>query len=197
MSAMLTLGITGKSGSGKSTLARHLKRRRCKVVDVDHLAQELYAPGGPAYRALGRCFGPQVYRADGRVDRAWLGRLVFSRPNHLAALNRIMFPLIRKALRARIRLEKARKTRLLAFDMAVLFQAGADRLMDAVLLVEAPLELRIRRLRAGRALDARRARAQAQALRMPKDARARAALVLQNRGSETDLAEQVDAFLDH
>ena len=76
----LRIGITGPIGCGKSTIARALGRRGAVVVDADALAREVTAPGEPALAAVVTRFGSEYLRADGSLDRAALGRLVFSDP---------------------------------------------------------------------------------------------------------------------
>jgi dephospho-CoA kinase len=194
-STMQILGITGASGSGKSTLARLLKRKGWQVVDVDALARALYLPGGPAHKSLGRLFGPRVYQADGLVDRAWLGQQVFASPARLKRLNGLMFPLLRKALRGIIQEQRQAGQGKLAFDMAVLFPAQAQTLMHAVILVEAPLALRVQRLRQGRGLPLGRAKAQARSLAILPAWRRQCRLVIKNTGSSGDMSAPLSRFL--
>jgi len=192
---MVILGITGKSGSGKTTVARLLKRRAWTVVDVDRLAQDLYVPGQRAHRALGKIFGAKVYAADGTIDRQWLGHEVFTKPRRLKQLNDLMFPLVLQRMRQAIAKARREKVGKLAFDMAVLFQASAQGLMQAVILVEAPLALRLARLKAGRGLSRARAHQQARALDFKPEWRGQAQLILKNQGQPHELALPLTRFL--
>jgi dephospho-CoA kinase len=176
-------------------VARLLKRKGWQVVDVDALARSLYLPGSPAHKKLGRLFGPRVYLPNQEVDRAWLGQQVFSSPARLKRLNGLMFPLLRQCLCAIIAKQRKAGCRKLAFDMAVLFPAGAQPLMHAVILVEAPLALRVARLRQGRGLSASRARAQARGLRVEPAWRRASDLILKNTQNAADLNTPLSRFL--
>jgi dephospho-CoA kinase len=192
---MLILGITGKSGAGKSTVAHLLKRRRFRVIDVDALAHALYSPGTIAHRLIRRTFGPQIINSSGDIDRHLLGKIVFSDLYKKAELDRILFPRLKQSLKKEIAKEAAKGTQKLAIDMAVLFQARADCLMDAVVLIEAPLAIRVTRLMNGRGMTLSRARSMAKALVITPKQRLKAAWVLKNHGSADALAGSLDLFL--
>ncbi len=72
------VGLTGGIASGKSAVATLLAERGALVVDADVLAREVVEPGTPGLAAVVERFGRSVLGADGRLDRAALGRLVFS-----------------------------------------------------------------------------------------------------------------------
>src|SRR3954453_941807 len=72
------IGLTGPIGCGKSTVARWLAERGGTVIDADVLAREVTADGEPAIEPIGLRFGDAVFGSDGTLDRAALGRIVFS-----------------------------------------------------------------------------------------------------------------------
>jgi dephospho-CoA kinase len=169
--------------------ARALARAGFKVLDVDALAKTLYQAGRPVYHKLRRVFGPKVILRDGRVDTAWLGREAFRHPGQLGKLNEIVFPALRKLLREELARLALSKTRQVALDMAVLFDAGAESLVDEVIVVDAPAKTRVARLVRERGLAEARARLQARAWKMPVRHRCRLVRRLKNNGSR-------GAFLD-
>ena len=81
----LRIGITGPIGCGKSTIARWLGEMGARVIDADVVAREVTAPGEPALAEVLDRFGAGYRLGDGSLDRAALGRLVFSDPAELAA----------------------------------------------------------------------------------------------------------------
>ena len=91
---MAVVGLTGGIGSGKSVVAGWLREAGVPVIDADQLAREAVAPGTPALGAIARTFGADLVREDGTLDRAALGRIVFSDPKKLAMLNTITHPAI-------------------------------------------------------------------------------------------------------
>ena len=91
----MRVGLTGGVASGKSTVAALLTDLGAVVVDADTLAREVVAPGTPGLAGVVAEFGPEVLDADGALDRAALGRLVFEDPARRAALEAIIHPLVR------------------------------------------------------------------------------------------------------
>src|SRR5689334_12493371 len=91
----MRVALTGGVASGKSTVSRMLEERGVVVVDADRLAREVVAPGTSGLAAVVAEFGPGVVAADGSLDRAVMGRLVFADPGRRAALEGIIHPLVR------------------------------------------------------------------------------------------------------
>lgn len=134
---MRVIGLTGGIGMGKSTAARVFARLHIPVHDADAAVHALYAKGGAAVPAIAALV-PEAVR-DGRVDRAALGRAAFADPALLRRLEAAIHPLVRRAERrflARCRRERARAAVL---DIPLLFETGAQRRVDAVIVVSAPL----------------------------------------------------------
>ena len=80
----LVIGLTGPIGCGKSTVAAWLGELGATVVDADLVAREVVEPGEPALAEVLETFGPDVASPDGSLDRAALGRIVFTDPEALA-----------------------------------------------------------------------------------------------------------------
>ncbi|MGH3076453.1 MAG: dephospho-CoA kinase, partial [Gaiellales bacterium] len=74
----LRIGLTGPIGCGKSTLARHLAARGGLLIDADRLAGAATGPGTPTLPQIRARFGDRVFSADGSLDRAALGAVVFA-----------------------------------------------------------------------------------------------------------------------
>jgi dephospho-CoA kinase len=191
---MFVIGITGPSGAGKSTVANLLASEGFKVLDVDRLARNLYLPGRAAYATVKRLFGPGILTGRGRIDRRRLGRLVFGDKALLRRLDSAMKPLIFKEIKSRLAKLKGNRHSRVALDMAILLHAGAESLVDQVILVEAPLKTRLARLKA-RGLDRERAKAQAKALKFGTKLRRRASLILQNGNRVPDAKIKLQSFL--
>ena len=92
MTRTVRIGITGPIGCGKSQVARWLSERGAVVVDADVVARDATAPGTRAHAAILRRFGPPVTAADGTLDRAALGRVVFGDPAAMRTLEAIVHP---------------------------------------------------------------------------------------------------------
>jgi len=168
--------LTGPSGSGKSTLAKRLANMGWIHLDGDQLAKSLYKPGSGLMRSLVKEFGKRILRPQGFLDAQALGEIVFSSPAHLKALNRRVHPAFLRALRQEIRRARLAGRPLVA-DVPVYFELGAPGLGMPVVLVTAPLRLRLARLKA-LGIPAKRAAQRARALRFGAAERRQADLVI-------------------
>lgn len=189
---MLRIGLTGGIGSGKSTVAARLAELGAVVIDSDLLAREVVAVGSPGLARVVERFGAGVLLPDGSLDRPGLGRLVFGDPAALADLNAIVHPLVRARSEALTAAADARGAAAVVQDVPLLVETGLAGGYDKVIVVEAPLELRLERL-AGRGLDAETARARIAAQASDEQRRAVADVLLDNSGSVEQLRAQVDA----
>lgn len=89
---MLTVGLTGGIASGKSIVARMLQEKGCHVIEADLVAHEFLKPSNPVAQQVVAEFGPQILDANGAIDRAKLGEIVFGNPERLARLDAITHP---------------------------------------------------------------------------------------------------------
>lgn len=188
---MMKVGLTGGIGAGKSTVSRMLAERGALVIDGDQIARDLVRPGEPALDQIVARFGPSVLLPDGELDRAGLAAIVFPEPEALADLDAIMHPQI--AQRAAQMLADAEEAgaRIAVYDMPLLVENGSADDFDLVLVVHAPIEVRLARLavRGVPVADARERMA-----RQASDAeRAEvASILIDNGGDEEQLIAQVD-----
>ncbi|AWN34989.1 dephospho-CoA kinase [Methylobacterium radiodurans] len=129
------LGLTGSIGMGKSATAAMFAARGVPVHDADAAVHRLYGPGGAAATAIGAAF-PGTLASDGSVDRAALRAAVLERPERLAALERIVHPLVGQV--ARDFLARHAEAPLVLLDIPLLYETGGEGRCDAVLVVTAP-----------------------------------------------------------
>jgi dephospho-CoA kinase len=122
---------------GKSTAAAMLRRLGVPLFDADLAVHRLVAPSGAAVLAVSAAF-PGVVTEDGGIDRTLLGQRVFTNPAALRRLEEILHPMVaaeEKRFLARLR---ARREPLAVLDIPLLFETGAERRCDYVLVVSAP-----------------------------------------------------------
>lgn len=189
------VGLIGGIGSGKSRVAAAFAARGGRVVSGDALGHEVLRQPEVLARVSAR-WGAAVLGADGQVDRRRMAARVFADPAELRELEAIVFPHIER--RAGEEIARARDdpaAAFVVFDAAVMLEAGWDRLCDRLVFVDAPREVRLRRLAEQRGWDEneleRRERAQ-----LPLTLKAaRAGHVIDNSGTEEHLARQVDELL--
>lgn len=131
----LLIGLIGPIGCGKSTVAVWLAARGVVVIDADQLTRELMAPGTPVTAAVFARFGEQFRLPDGSLDRRALGRLVFSDPESLAALESIVHPAINELLERIVRETGDHGPRAMALEAVKLVEAGHAAHCDEVWLI--------------------------------------------------------------
>jgi dephospho-CoA kinase len=152
VTAMKIIGLTGGIGMGKSTAAAVFRRARLPVFDADAVVHQLQARHGRAVRAIAASFPEAVQ--DGAVDRAVLRAAVLGRPDALQRLESIIHPLVRDEERRFIALARRRGSRAVILDIPLLFETGAPRGLDAVIVVSAPRHVQEQRVRARRGMSA-------------------------------------------
>ena len=144
---ILRVGLTGGIASGKSTVAGMLAESGAFVVDADALAHAVTEPGTPAHHEIEQRFGDEVLDDDGGIDRAALGSVVFWDPAARMELNAIVHPRVREEAGRRIADCAARGSAAVAvFDAALLFETGAYRDFDRLVVVRCAAETQLRRL---------------------------------------------------
>lgn len=189
---MRVVGLVGGIGSGKSTAAGMLGELGALVIDADRVGHEVYRRGTPGFEAVVAEFGRGVVGEDGEIDRRRLGPIVFASPDRLAALNRIVHPLIRAEIARRI--DGARREgrhRAVVVEAAILLEAGWRDLVDEVWVVSAGSGDVVDRLSRQRGLDPTDTAARV-ARQMPDAERRRLAdRVIENRGTLDDLRTEV------
>ncbi|VFU09915.1 dephospho-CoA kinase [Methylocella tundrae] len=131
---MFVLGLTGSIGMGKTTTAAIFRKEGIPVHDSDAAVHRLYE--GKAAPIIERAF-PGVTR-DGVVDRALLGARVRDDPAAMARLEQLIHPLVREDRAAFVREAARAGERLIVLDVPLLFETGADREVDATVVVSAP-----------------------------------------------------------
>ena len=186
----LSVGLTGGIGSGKSEVLKRLKARGATVVDADLAARRVVEPGTEGYDAVVKEFGSEVVAADGTLDRAKLGAIVFADPDRRAALNAIVHPLV-GALMAEWA-DAAPDGGIVVYDIPLLVEGGADRGYAAVIVVDAEEEVRYARLLANRGMSREDAAARMAAQASRQDRLAAADYVIANNGSLEDLDQETD-----
>ena len=194
---MLRIGITGPIGCGKSTVARWLgERAGVRVIDADHEARLVLAPGTPEVEAVYKRFGPTLRRPNGELDRAALGRIVFADATALHDLEAIVHPAVRPRILTAIDVAEAAGARAVAIEAIKLVEGGLAELCDEVWLVDCDPAVQLERL-IGRGDPAEDASARISAQGdIVERLRARATRVVDTSGDPASTRAAVDALLD-
>ncbi|WP_029474776.1 dephospho-CoA kinase [Deinococcus frigens] len=186
------LGLTGSIGAGKSTVAALLRERGLRVLDADAQAR-LVTEEPETLARIGAAF-PGTVRG-GVLDRPALSAVAFADPVRLAELNAIVHPRVRARMAALEQQAAYAGARWVVQDIPLLFEGGLETGMDAVLVVDAPLELRVQRVmeRSGFSREEVLARDARQTPAAEK--RQKATVVIENGAGLPELEAQVDAAL--
>ena len=155
---MLRTALTSGIATGKSYCLVHFAELGVPVVDADKLARAAVEPGSPGLRAVVERFGADVLTADGVLDRAALGRIVFDDTRARAALEAIIHPEVYRHIRDWFANLPA-GTRLAIADIPLLFETGHNHDFDSVVVAACEPAEQIRRVVARDGLTEREARA--------------------------------------
>ncbi|MCU1533165.1 MAG: dephospho-CoA kinase [Arthrobacter sp.] len=187
---MLKIGLTGGIASGKSVVASRLRELGAVLIDADALARAVVEPGSPGLAQVVDAFGTAIVTADGGLDRAGLGALVFGNPERLAVLNGIIHPLVRE--RAAALVDAAPGGAVVVQDIPLLVETGQGSRFHLVVVVDAPDKLRVQRMVDHRNMTAEDAHARMAAQAAREERLAAADIVLDNSGTREALRDAVD-----
>lgn len=193
---LFVVGLVGRAGSGKGAVGDAWSADGALVIEADRVGHEVTEDEPGVRAALAAEYGPDVYGADGRLDRARVAARVFADPAARARLDRLVHPALVARLRRRLEVLRARGWRgVVVLDAALLLDWGMERECDAVVAVTAPEAEQVRRLMRSRGWSADQAR-QRLAAQRPNEAFAGAAdVTLENAGSLEELAKLARAAL--
>jgi dephospho-CoA kinase len=142
-SGKFVIGLTGNIGTGKSVVRKMLEHLGAYGIDADALANRAIAKGAPAYQPVVDLFGKWILAPDQQIDRAKLGRLVFSNPDALESLEKIVHPFVGQALDILIRRSQQD---VVVVEAIKLIEAGLAEKCDSLWVTYAPQEQQIARL---------------------------------------------------
>jgi dephospho-CoA kinase len=186
---VLNVALTGNIAAGKSTVVDWFGRWGATVVDADELVREAQEPGTAVLTAIAKQFGAGVLAPDGSLDRDALRAKVMGDDAALAELNAIVHPAVRRRREQLMREAAQRGDAIVVNDIPLLFEAMDPDAFDVVVLIDAPVELRRRRLLATRGLSAHEADRMIRAQMPAERKRGRSHLVIENAGSLAELEE--------
>ena len=197
MGGVYLIGLTGGIASGKSTVAKRLAEHGAVVIDADQLARAAVAPGTDALARIEEIFGADVIAADGSLNRAGLGAIVFGNPAALSVLNKVVHPAVRTLSSAAIAaVERTDPHAVVVYDVPLLVEASVGHPFDLIVVVHADADTRVRRMVELRGMPETDARSRISAQAGDADRLAVADVVIDSMGSLDDTLAQVDRLWD-
>ncbi|MGY2875200.1 dephospho-CoA kinase [Marmoricola sp. URHA0025 HA25] len=186
----LRVGLTGGIASGKSTVSAILRELGAVVIDADQLARDVVAKGTPGLQRVVEEFGPELLTADGELDRAAMGALVFTDEAARRRLEAIVHPLVFEQI---VALEAdAPPGAVVVHDIPLLAESGRADTFDAVVVVETPEEVQVERMTRDRGWTEDDARSRIAAQATPEARRAVATYLIENTGTREELRHHVE-----
>ncbi|MCE3010843.1 MAG: dephospho-CoA kinase [Proteobacteria bacterium] len=192
---LIWVGLTGGLGTGKSTVAELLRSKGFSVADADQLAKEAVSPGSQGLQKLVERYGEKILNARQELDRKALADVVFQHPSERQFVESVIHPFVQKSV-GELKDQWQRQGQKLAFyDVPLLFEKNLNPQFDAVVVVSAPMELQIPRLkqRTGWSEAEIKMRMESQ---LPLELKVKAAdFVLENSATKKDLSLKIDELI--
>jgi dephospho-CoA kinase len=185
------IGLTGSIASGKSSVSKLLEARGWPVLDADHFAKQLLEPGTKTAQAVLQRH-PGVRLEHDNIDRAALGRIVFSNASEREWLNQLIHPQVRHCFEHS--LGKHADAQTIVLMIPLLFEAGLTDLCNEIWLVDCDEEQQLKRLMLRNALSRNDAQARIAAQWPLSRKRELADVLIDNRGTEQNLRDQIQAL---
>lgn len=188
------IGITGGIASGKTSVRQLLNQAGFLVIDADQIAHQILDTKTPTLTKVVQQFGTQILTADGQLNRAILGQIVFADTQQLERLNQIVQPAIRQELVRQI--QQAQTTaQTVFFEIPLLFEQHYEQIVDQVLVVYVTEQVQLQRLQERNHLTVQQACSRIKS-QLPIQQKCRLAdFVIDNTGDWQHLQQQVDQFL--
>lgn len=188
------IGLTGPTGAGKSEAAQILNAYGGAIVDADRAARRA-VENAACLQALQTAFGSDICRPDGILDRKELARRAFAAPEKTQRLNEITHPYIRAQMRTELRQALDHGAPFVVLDAPLLLESGLDADCEAILVVLADPEVRVRRICARDGLSEADARLRMHAQHPDAFYTQRATAVFYNNTTPDDLRRAVQAWI--
>jgi dephospho-CoA kinase len=141
----LQIGVTGGIGSGKSLVCRIFSSFGIPVYDADSRAKALMTTDGILMSQIRKEFGDLSYDEQGNLNRTFLASSVFSNAERLKRLNSLVHPRVGEDYTHWYEAAKDRAPYVLK-EAALLFESGSHKYLDRIIVVFAPVDIRIRRV---------------------------------------------------
>lgn len=139
---MRIVGLTGGIGSGKSTVARMFRELGVPVYDSDSEAKQLMNSSPEVRNAIIDLLGETAYQSK-ELNRSFVAEKVFKNPELLQKLNAIVHPAVRDHFKEWV---KAQNAPYVVQETALIFENGSQDHYDHIILVTAPLDVRLNRV---------------------------------------------------
>lgn len=132
----MKIGITGGIGSGKSYICQRLKTRGIEVYDCDSAAKRLIRTSDSIRRQLTQLIGEDTYIGES-LNKVAVARFLLASESNAQAIDHIVHPAV---------FQDFMDSGMQWMESAILYESGINKLVDRIIVVTAPLEIRIQRV---------------------------------------------------
>ncbi len=192
---MIKIGLTGGVATGKSTVGKLLRQKGIKVISSDELAHQAMAPGGSAYQQIVAEFGWEIMMPDGKINRKFLGEIVFNDVIARKKLEQMVHPIVIMEIQKAIENCSKQGSAFIVVEVPLLFEVGLINLFDYIWVVSSSLEHQLYRLNERDGLTEQEALKRITAQMPLKEKEERADAVIINNDSIDFLEKQVSNLL--
>ncbi len=199
MGRVYLIGLTGGIASGKTVVAERLASHGAIHIDADQVAREVVEPGTPALAQITEEFGPSVISADGTLNRAALGAIVFGDPDRLERLGEITHPAVKRRAADLIAAAAAADPHaIIVYDVPLLIEASVDKVhdFDVIVVAHADADTRLGRLVTIRGYDREEALHRINSQASDAERLAIADVVIDSNGTLEHTIAQADALFE-
>ena len=144
MKSQKIIGITGGIGSGKSLICKIFSTMNIPIYDADSRAKYLINNDLSLKNSIKNLLGYNAYLPTGKYNRKWVASQVFNNPDLLKQLNSLVHPCVHKDSHDWVK--KYSKSPFLIYEAALMKAVGDNNMFDKVIVVNAPINLRIQRI---------------------------------------------------
>ena len=188
----LNIGITGSIACGKSTVSNYLKEKGYTIIDADKLGHIALTSEDVKIK-LSEKFGDNILE-NNEISREKLGKLVFGNDENLKILNSIVHPYIRKII---LQLQKKHKDERFVFlDIALLFEAGFEDLVEKIIVVHVDEKIQLDRLMSRNSLSKEQAMFRIESQMSSKDKSILGNYIIDNSGTKEETYKQIDLIIE-
>lgn len=192
------IGLTGPTGAGKTTVLHVLEGMGAAVLDCDAIYHDLTTSSQPMRQELARRFGPDIYDAQGVLQRKVLGAKVFDDPGALEELNAITHRYIHMEIQRRLNQAREDGKSVAVVDAIALIESGLADICQITVAVVAGPETRTKRIMARDGIDQVYARKRVEAQKPVSFFQSHCQYTLHNDGDDPgQLEQQATALFDH
>lgn len=187
----MKVAITGSIACGKSTVTSYLTKKNYRILDADKIGHELLE-NEKVIEKLKEEFSEEILQ-EGKVDRKKLGSIVFADKEKLKILNSIMHPQIRKEITKQV---ASNKDKIIFIDMALLFEAKFDDIVDKIIVVHLDAETQLTRLINRNGFSKEEAQLRISSQMSSEEKKKLANYVIDNSGTLEETYKQIDKILE-